>query len=162
MFVPLTANARMLCPTLLVSARGVSLSESEGSHQHHMCTHALQEPACMLPVFQPCPCCSHKFRGAQQQNCIHVLSGIFYAIIFCLRICVAHISVWDSGMLWADMTSMCRERGRSGSSSGGLGGAGGGGQSELQLQRQRVITRRKALQRKLSEVRRITALCFGF
>lgn len=47
----------------------------------------------------------------------------------------------------------CRERGRSGSSSGGLGGAGGGGQSELQLQRQRVITRRKALQRKLSEVR---------
>ncbi|KAL0050946.1 hypothetical protein WJX82_010817 [Trebouxia sp. C0006] len=47
-----------------------------------------------------------------------------------------------------------RERGRSGSSSGGLGGAGGGGQSELQLQRQRLIARRKALQKKLSEVQR--------
>ncbi|KAL3161447.1 hypothetical protein ABBQ32_010332 [Trebouxia sp. C0010 RCD-2024] len=47
-----------------------------------------------------------------------------------------------------------RERGRSGSSSGGLGGAGGGGQSEIQLQRQRVVARRKALQRKLSEVQR--------
>lgn len=47
---------------------------------------------------------------------------------------------------------LCRERGRSDSSSGGLGGAGGGGQSELQLQRQRLIARRKALQRKLSEV----------
>ena len=57
--------------------------------------------------------------------------------------------------------SDCRERGRSGSSSGGLGGAGGGGQSELQLQRQRVITRRKALQRKLSEVRQIPLLA-GF
>ena len=50
------------------------------------------------------------------------------------------------------MTCLCRERGRSGSSSGGLGGAGGGGQSELQLQRQRLIARRKALQKKLSEV----------
>ncbi|KAL3161798.1 hypothetical protein ABBQ38_008890 [Trebouxia sp. C0009 RCD-2024] len=47
-----------------------------------------------------------------------------------------------------------RERGRSGSTSGGLGGAGGGGQSEIQLQRQRVVARRKALQRKLSEVQR--------
>ena len=45
-----------------------------------------------------------------------------------------------------------RERGRSGSSSGGLGGASGGGQSELQLQRQRLIVRRKALQKKLAEV----------
>lgn len=45
-----------------------------------------------------------------------------------------------------------RERGRSGSSSGGLGGASGGGQSELQLQRQRLTVRRKALQKKLSEV----------
>ncbi len=54
---------------------------------------------------------------------------------------------------WADaVTCVCRERGRSGSSSGGLGGASGGGQSELQLQRQRLITRRKALQKKLSEV----------
>ena len=50
------------------------------------------------------------------------------------------------------MAYLCRERGRSGSSSGGLGGAGGGGQSELQLQRQRLIARRKALQKKLSEV----------
>ena len=50
------------------------------------------------------------------------------------------------------MACLCRERGRSGSSSGGLGGAGGGGQSELQLQRQRLIARRKALQKKLSEV----------
>lgn len=58
----------------------------------------------------------------------------------------------------ADVASDCRERGRSGSSSGGLGGAGGGGQSELQLQRQRVIARRKALQRKLSEVNSIPVL----
>ena len=63
--------------------------------------------------------------------------------------------VWP---LMADVTSDCRERGRSGSSSGGLGGAGGGGQSELQLQRQRVIARRKALQRKLSEVNSIPVL----
>ena len=59
-------------------------------------------------------------------------------------------------MLWQrpSLTDVAvfRERGRSGSSTGGLGGAGGGGQSELQLQRQRLITRRKALQRKLSEV----------
>lgn len=52
----------------------------------------------------------------------------------------------------------CRERGRSGSTSGGLGGAGGGGQSEIQLQRQRVVARRKALQRKLSEVRQLATL----
>ncbi|KAK9828582.1 hypothetical protein WJX72_000864 [[Myrmecia] bisecta] len=47
-----------------------------------------------------------------------------------------------------------RERGRSGSASGGLGGGGGGGESELQLQRRRIASRRKALQRKLQEVRR--------
>jgi len=49
----------------------------------------------------------------------------------------------------------CRQRGRSGGSSGGLGGSAGGGESELNLQRQRLGSRRKALQRKLAEVRRM-------
>lgn len=110
-----------------------------------MSTDALQEPAFMLIVFH---------------SALPILQSVWEVsmLLFCLLICVAHISVWDSGVLLTDVLSICRERGRSGSSSGGLGGAGGGGQSELQLQRQRVITRRKALQRKLSEVRQITAL----
>ena len=77
----------------------------------------------------------------------------FLLVTFCLQmLAVAHVSARQSGPMLADAMSDCRERGWSGSSSGGLGGAGGGGQSELQLQRQRVITRRKALQRKLAEV----------
>ena len=51
-------------------------------------------------------------------------------------------------------TAACpRERGRSGGASGGLGGGGGSGESELNLQRQRIGSRRKALQRRLAEVR---------
>jgi len=61
-------------------------------------------------------------------------------------------SIALSWCITVNMACLYRERGRSGSSSGGLGGAGGGGQSELQLQRQRLIARRKALQKKLSEV----------
>jgi len=61
-------------------------------------------------------------------------------------------SIALSWCMTVNMACLYRERGRSGSSSGGLGGAGGGGQSELQLQRQRLIARRKALQKKLSEV----------
>lgn len=47
---------------------------------------------------------------------------------------------------------MGRQRGSSGGASGGLGGGSGAGESELQLQRRRVDSRRKALQRKLLEV----------
>ena len=45
--------------------------------------------------------------------------------------------------------SLGRQRGGSGGADGGLGGAG---ETELQLQRRRVDSRRKALQRKLQEV----------
>lgn len=88
--------------------------------------------------------------------CIHV-NPPFAVDNLPADLCSAHLCplVWP---LMADVASDCRERGRSGSSSGGLGGAGGGGQSELQLQRQRVIARRKALQRKLSEVNSIPVL----
>jgi hypothetical protein len=49
-------------------------------------------------------------------------------------------------------TCVRRERGRSGGMSGGLGGASGGGETELQLQKRRILERRKALQRRLLDV----------
>ena len=125
-------SALLLCGGLASNPHNAAssmVSKLTGHWQH--CTQVARR--------QPASCfhCCAKLRSSYQQP----------KVTLWLLLCKLHGTHSAAKALHA-----CRERGRSGSSSGGLGGASGGGQSELQLQRQRLIVRRKALQKKLAEV----------